>query len=108
MKLLASLLFVVVVLGDPVRMLSPFSTQPTNYLPTQPQMPSVRPPPSKRTFNSTAVNALIDSMTERMTDTDLATLFANCWPNTLGSLGNRMLWARRSRSPYLFRFSVLA
>ena len=46
-------------------------------------LPHIRPAPSARKFNSTAVNALIDSYTARMTDPDLATLFSNCLPCTL-------------------------
>ena len=46
-------------------------------------LPSRRPPPSQRAFNSTAINALIDSVATRMVDRDLATLFSNCLPCTL-------------------------
>jgi hypothetical protein len=46
-------------------------------------LPNVRPAPIDRKFNSTAVNNLISNYTNRMIDTDLATLFSNCFPNTL-------------------------
>ena len=46
-------------------------------------LPSIRPPPSQRKFNSTAINSLIDSVSSRMVDADLATLFSNCLPCTL-------------------------
>ena len=45
--------------------------------------PNARPDPSKRTFNSSAVEALIASYVPRFIDPDLATIFANCLPNTL-------------------------
>ena len=46
-------------------------------------LPNVRPPPEKRTFVSTEVDKLIANYSSRMQDEDLATLFSNCWPNTL-------------------------
>jgi meiotically up-regulated gene 157 (Mug157) protein len=46
-------------------------------------LPHVRPPAAERKFNSTAVNDLIANFTARMIDPDLATLFENCYPNTL-------------------------
>lgn len=46
-------------------------------------IPSVRPPPSQRRFNSTAVNNVIDVYKAKMRDADLATLLENCLPNTL-------------------------
>lgn len=44
-------------------------------------LPHVRPANPK--FTSQAVNALIDSYVPRFIDTDLGTLFSNCYPNTL-------------------------
>lgn len=46
-------------------------------------LPHVRPPPSQRKFNSTAIEMLIKNITNKMADEDLATLFSNCLPNTL-------------------------
>ena len=46
-------------------------------------VPNARPAPKDRTFNSTAVEALISSYTPRFLDPDLGTIFANCLPNTL-------------------------
>lgn len=46
-------------------------------------LPHARPPPSQRRFNSSVVNAAIASLSSRMRDPDLATLFSNCLPNTL-------------------------
>ena len=46
-------------------------------------IPSVRPPPGLRAFNSSIINSVIDATTARMADPDLATLFRNCFPNTL-------------------------
>ena len=45
--------------------------------------PNARPPPAKRTFNSTAIEALIASFVPRFVDPDLGTIFANSLPNTL-------------------------
>lgn len=45
--------------------------------------PNARPPPAQRTFNSTAVNNLIDSWLPKFIDPNLGTIFANCLPNTL-------------------------
>src|SRR4051812_3428333 len=42
-----------------------------------------RIPPNQRKFNSTTVNAIIDSLTPRFKDQTLASLFNNCLPNTL-------------------------
>ena len=46
-------------------------------------LPHVRPAPADRKFVSVAVDSLISSYTSRMVDADLATLFSNCYPNTL-------------------------
>jgi meiotically up-regulated gene 157 (Mug157) protein len=46
-------------------------------------MPSVRPPPAQRKMNSTFIDALIERIAGNMVDPDLATLFTNCFPNTL-------------------------
>ena len=51
--------------------------------PSAVSLPSIRPPPSERKFNSTAINSLIASVSSRMVDPDLATLFSNCLPSTL-------------------------
>lgn len=45
--------------------------------------PNARPPPSQRKFNSTAIDALIDSFVPRFLDSDLATIFSNALPNSL-------------------------
>ena len=45
--------------------------------------PNARPAPAKRTFNSSAVEALIASFASRFIDPDLGTIFANCLPNSL-------------------------
>eukprot|EP01012_Entosiphon_sulcatum_P061835 TRINITY_DN8772_c0_g1_i1.p1 TRINITY_DN8772_c0_g1~~TRINITY_DN8772_c0_g1_i1.p1 ORF type:complete len:465 (-),score=77.31 TRINITY_DN8772_c0_g1_i1:1268-2641(-) len=42
-----------------------------------------RPPPAQRKFNSTAVNALIDSFMPRFKDPIMARIFENCYPNSL-------------------------
>lgn len=44
-------------------------------------LPHVRPQSPK--FTSVAVNSLIDDYVSRMANPDLATLFSNCFPNTL-------------------------
>ena len=46
-------------------------------------IPYVRPAPEKRKFASKSVDALIANFSVRMLDHDLATLFSNCYPNTL-------------------------
>jgi meiotically up-regulated gene 157 (Mug157) protein len=46
-------------------------------------MADSRPPKSERTFQSTVVDNLIEALTPVMKDTELATIFANCFPNTL-------------------------
>ena len=45
--------------------------------------PNARPAPAQRTFNSSAVNALIDAFAPRFIDADLATIFSNALPNSL-------------------------
>ena len=56
-------------------------------------MQSERPPPSERRFNSSAVEAVIDDFTARMTDPVLARIFANAFPNTLGAFAGQYLAA---------------
>jgi uncharacterized protein len=46
-------------------------------------LPHVRPPPAQRKFNSTVINNAISSISSKMKDADLATLFSNTLPNTL-------------------------
>jgi len=53
---------------------TPLSTSP---------LPNVRPAKNQRKFNSDSVERLIVNITSRMASVDLATLFENCWPNTL-------------------------
>jgi len=53
---------------------TPLSTSP---------LPHVRPAKNQRKFNSDSVERLIVNITSRMASVDLATLFENCWPNTL-------------------------
>jgi hypothetical protein len=48
-----------------------------------------RPAPSQRTFNSSAIEKVIADFTAKLKDPDLATLFTNCFPNTLGNYGKR-------------------
>lgn len=54
----------------------PFSTGPL-------KLPFQRPPPGCRTFHSDAVENVIDKVTQRLVDPDLARLFENCFPNTI-------------------------
>lgn len=54
----------------------PYSTGPY-------QLPFQRPAVGCRLFKSTAAEALITQMTEKMADPDMARLFENCFPNTL-------------------------
>ena len=61
--------------------LSPASSSVASSAP--PPLPHIRPAPSERKFNSSAINALIADYTSRMLDADLATLFENCLPCTL-------------------------
>ncbi|KIK65463.1 glycoside hydrolase family 125 protein [Collybiopsis luxurians FD-317 M1] len=46
-------------------------------------LPFMRPTPACRTFNSTAVEKVIEDMTARLKDPDVARLFTNAFPNTL-------------------------
>ena len=48
------------------------------------ELPYQRPSTDCRTFTSSAVETLIANMTSRMIDPDLARLFENAYPNTLG------------------------
>ncbi|KAK1219554.1 hypothetical protein PQX77_017743 [Marasmius sp. AFHP31] len=47
------------------------------------QLPFMRPAPQCRTFNSTAVEKVIEDMKTRLKDPDLARLFENTFPSTL-------------------------
>lgn len=49
------------------------------------RLPMQRPDPDCRTFSSAAVEKLITNITARMVDKDLARLFENTYPNTLGT-----------------------
>lgn len=44
---------------------------------------SQRPPPSKRSFNSSSIEKVISDLVPKMKDPQLAELFSNCFPNTL-------------------------
>ncbi|KAJ7065845.1 hypothetical protein C8F01DRAFT_1126771 [Mycena amicta] len=46
-------------------------------------LPYMRPDAGCRTFNSTAVEKVVESLVSRMKDPDLARLFQNTYPNTL-------------------------
>ncbi|KAI0773949.1 Six-hairpin glycosidase-like protein [Fomes fomentarius] len=46
-------------------------------------LPFMRPAPECRTFNSTAVEKVVEDMKARLKDPDLARLFENTFPNTL-------------------------
>ena len=48
------------------------------------QLPLQRPKTTCRTFTSPAMEKLIANLTSRMVDKDLARLFENAYPNTLG------------------------
>jgi hypothetical protein len=52
------------------------------------KLPFQRPQESCRTFTSAAMEKLIANVTSRMVDKDLARLFENTYPNTLGSSEN--------------------
>ncbi|TFK43339.1 Six-hairpin glycosidase-like protein [Crucibulum laeve] len=58
---------------------SPHGTPSTGVL----GLPFMRPAPACRTFNSTAVEAIIEDMKSLLKDPDLARLFENTFPNTL-------------------------
>jgi uncharacterized protein len=47
------------------------------------ELPHARPPKGDRHFTSTAVEALIPRIQHQITDPALATIFENCFPNTL-------------------------
>lgn len=47
-------------------------------------LPFQRPETTCRTFTSSAMEKLITNLTSRMVDRDLARLFENAYPNTLG------------------------
>lgn len=46
-------------------------------------LPAVRPPVEDRTFQSTAIDNLINTVAPLFADPNLGTLFSNCLPNTL-------------------------
>ncbi len=46
-----------------------------------------RPPPQQRRFVSAAVEKLIVNLTSRLADATLATMFQQCYPNTLDTTG---------------------
>jgi meiotically up-regulated gene 157 (Mug157) protein len=46
-------------------------------------IPSARPAPADRKFNSSAVESLIAAFLPRFLDPDIGTMFSNCLPNTL-------------------------
>ena len=52
------------------------------------KLPMQRPDTDCRTFSSAAVEKLITNITARMVDKDLARLFENTYPNTLGTPHN--------------------
>ncbi|POG67998.1 glycoside hydrolase family 125 protein [Rhizophagus irregularis DAOM 181602=DAOM 197198] len=56
------------------------------------KFPFVRPKESERKFVSPVIEKVIKDITSNMKDKDLARLFENCWPNTLGSA----MWLRDS------------
>ncbi|KAJ6471431.1 hypothetical protein C8R45DRAFT_1055029 [Mycena sanguinolenta] len=61
-----------------------YSTSPQGTPSTGPiGLPFMRPAPECRTFNSTAVEKVVENMTSRMMDADLARLFENTYTNTL-------------------------
>jgi meiotically up-regulated gene 157 (Mug157) protein len=47
------------------------------------QLPHARPPVGARHFNSEAVETLIQQIKKQIPDVPLATIFENCFPNTL-------------------------
>lgn len=47
------------------------------------KFPFQRPPSEHRTYVSPGVERIIEDLTSRMTDKDLARMFENCFPNTL-------------------------
>ncbi|KAG8719575.1 hypothetical protein FRC08_002502 [Ceratobasidium sp. 394] len=63
---------------------SKYSTKPQGTPSTGPLgLPFMRPPPQCRTFNSSAVEKVINQMKARLKDPDVARLFENTFPNTL-------------------------
>lgn len=48
-------------------------------------LPKARIAPEMRKFSSKAIENIIHDVTERMIDQDLANMFENCFPNTLGA-----------------------
>ncbi|KAG8743921.1 hypothetical protein FRC10_011107 [Ceratobasidium sp. 414] len=63
---------------------SRYSTKPQGTPSAGPLgLPFMRPPPQCRTFNSSAVENVIEQMKARLKDPDVARLFENTFPNTL-------------------------
>ncbi|KAI0320258.1 Six-hairpin glycosidase-like protein [Amylostereum chailletii] len=61
-----------------------FSQTPQGNASTGPlSLPFMRPPVECRTFNSSAVEKVVEDMKARLKDPDLARLFENTFPNTL-------------------------
>ncbi|PSR73616.1 hypothetical protein PHLCEN_2v10535 [Hermanssonia centrifuga] len=60
------------------------SPQGTNRSTGPLALPYMRPEPACRTFNSSSVEKVIEDMKARLKDPDLARLFENTFPNTLG------------------------
>jgi hypothetical protein len=54
------------------------------------KLPFQRPQESCRTFTSEAMETLIANVTSRMVDKDLARLFENTYPNTLGLSSSKL------------------
>jgi uncharacterized protein len=52
----------------------------------QSKFPFIRPEETDRKFISPVIEEVIKIITSNMKDKDLARLFENCWPNTLGNL----------------------
>lgn len=46
-------------------------------------LPDARPPLQLRNFSSVAIDEVVSAFSSEMKDKDLATLFSNCFPNTL-------------------------
>jgi meiotically up-regulated gene 157 (Mug157) protein len=52
------------------------------------QQKATRPPPEKRKFTSSAVEAEIENVTQKIADPDIAWTFQACYPNTLDTTVN--------------------
>lgn len=75
---------------------APYSGGPLN-------LPYQRPSESCRTFSSHAVEKVIEDMTSRLVDKDLAQLFRNTFPNTLDTT---IRWHQKGTSPTMHGQSV--